>query len=222
MDRRGWWAIEPIAVLERSCRLVEHSHSGLRHVQRADVQEAFGAAAATEPAAEVSTETDAGGDRANGKRHPQRARTIGRLRAELGEMANAIAQIRSAVDAARQRATDIDTLLQSLEDRTRRMSVLVGPPAAWLTPALPCNATGTSGRRAGLPRCDERGRSRRDRGGAADRPDRVPTVSRRGVAAWRCQRRGHRPRAKAKLTSVAMLEAMVEQLAAAMPAAPHA
>ena len=172
---------------------------------------------ATEPAAEVSTERMLAAIELMESAIRSEPETIARLRAELGEMANAIAQIRSAVDAARQRATDIDTLLQGLEDRTRRMIALVSPPAdvadagtsIATPPARPADeqafldAMGTGAATKAAPRTE---------------PDRVPTVS-NVVSQLGGASDETPPASESEATSVAMLEAMVEALAAAMPAA---
>ena len=174
--------------------------------------------AATGPAAEVSTERMLAAIELMESAIRSEPETIARLRAELGEMANAIAEIKSAVDAARQRATHIDALLQSLEDRTRRLIALVNPPAdvadAGTSVATPpprpadeqafLDALGTAAGTGAAPQT---------------KPDRVPTVS--DVVSQLGGVSDEKPPAsESEGTSVAMLEAMVERLAAAMPAAP--
>ncbi len=143
---------------------------------------------------------------------------IERLRAELGEMANVIAQIRLAVDA--ELDCDLGALLRDLETRTERLIELISPPpeAVEATP-VPEPPARPFDEQAFL-----------DALGVDDEPDpdRVPTVS--NVVS----QLGRAPDAEAEkaadidqatsgseqTTTVAMLKAMVEELAASMPATP--
>ena len=143
---------------------------------------------------------------------------IERMRVDLGEMAKVIAQIRLAVDA--ELDCDLGALLQDLETRTERLMELVSPAPA----------TGESTLVEEPPARPVDEQAFLDALGVNDdpEPDRVPTVS--DVVS----QLGRAPDADAgnttdidqaasgreRTTSVAMLEAMVEELAASMPATP--
>lgn len=143
---------------------------------------------------------------------------IERMRADLGEMAKVIAQIRLAVDA--ELDCDLGALLRDLETRTERLMELVGPPPetveATPVPAPQARPADEQALLDALGVNDEPG------------PDRVPTVS--GVVsqlgrapdadAENAAEIGQAASGSGQTTTVAMLEAMVEELAASMPAAP--
>ena len=144
---------------------------------------------------------------------------IERMRAELGEMAKVVAQIRLAVDA--ELDCDLGALLRDLETRTERLMEFVSPPPE----AVEAVAASAAVEPPARP-FDEQ--AFLDALGVNDEPEpeRVPTVS--GVVS----NLGRAPDVEAanatdqaaggnqQTTTVAMLEAMVEELAAAMPAAP--
>jgi hypothetical protein len=140
--------------------------------------------------------------------------TIERLRADLVEVVETIAQIRAAVDAAGQRYTDVGVLLQDLERRTQRMMILVGP----VSEAEPRPADEQAFLAA--MSADE---STAPQAGAARVPTVSGVVSQLGRAADSAAADTSEPdrTAGGNVTTVAMLEAMVEELAASMPAGPR-
>jgi hypothetical protein len=145
---------------------------------------------------------------------------IERLRAELGGMADVVAQLRLAMDA--ELDCDLGALLRDLEARTGRLIELVTPPTEAPEAApVPEPQARPDDEQAFLDAMAV------DVVTAAHaEPDRVPTVSDvvsnlgRASDVEAGHATGQAAGGNEQTTTVAMLEAMVEKLASAMPAAP--
>jgi hypothetical protein len=139
--------------------------------------------------------------------------TIAELRADLAEVVETVAALRAAVDAAGQRYTAVGALVQDLERRMLRMTLLLGP-ARDAGEAL---SSGTQPQ--GRPADEQAFLDAMGAGTPHAETDRVPTVS---EVVSQLGRSGDAAAAKPEqaagsATAVAMLEAMVEELAAAIP-----
>jgi hypothetical protein len=142
--------------------------------------------------------------------------TIAELRADLAEVVETVAALRAAVDAAGQRYTEIGALLQDLERRMLRMTMLLGPAPESAAPAAQ-EPERPADEQAFL---DAIGVDTPPGAAPSAEADRVPTVSEVVSQLGRSDAAAEQPDAAAgHATAVAMLEAMVGELAVAMPAA---
>ena len=173
------------------------------------------------PAAEPMSETDrmaAAVQRMETAVRTER-HSIEQLRAEFAEMMQSVAQIRAAVSAIGQRHVEVDGLLEQLEVHAQSMAARLVPlqaPAEPETAAEPVTEPRTSEEQAFL---DALGAG--PIGVVQVEADQVPTVS--GVVSQLGRAdpaEAAEPAATPGITTVAMLEAMVEELTAAIPLRP--
>ena len=173
------------------------------------------------PAAEPMSETDrmaAAVQRMETAVRTER-HSIEQIRAEFAEMMQSVAQIRAAVTAIGQRHVEVDGLLEQLEVHAQSMAARLAPLQAAAEPetaAEPVTEPRTSEEQAFL---DALGAG--PIGVVQAEAGQVPTVS--GVVSQLGRAdpaEAAEPADARGMTTVAMLEAMVEELTAAMPLRP--
>ncbi len=148
--------------------------------------------------------------------------TLEQLRTEFAAMTETVAQIRSAVVALNRQQLSVDVLLQEFEARSQRVAELLAQPVEAATPDAALQRAEEQAFAEALA-ADPPGEPAAPIGPeAAAETERVPTVSSVVSQLGRADEAGaprdaHEASVSDGITTVAMLGAMVEQLAASMP-----